>query len=100
MNNAEQLARQFLAAIAADDAAQYEAVLREDVGLRVWGWQGGEARRPRREVVGRLRAEWAAWPDPTLEVCGVIAQDDRAAVEFRIQATEQGRYVEHNRLAV
>ncbi|HTP07968.1 MAG TPA: GNAT family N-acetyltransferase, partial [Anaerolineae bacterium] len=39
------------------------------------------------------------WPDPTLESFEVLAQDDRVAVEFRIQATEHDRYVEHNRSA-
>ena len=35
-------------------------------------------------VIERLRSEWAAWPDPRLETLSVVADGDRAAVEYRI----------------
>ena len=47
----------------------------------------------------RFMDEWSSWPDPTLEVFDVLRHGDRVAVEFRIQATENQRYVEHNRSA-
>ena len=93
------IAEQFLAALASNDAAQYERVLREDVGLRVWNPYGCEVYRPRERVVKRLMDEWSAWNDATIETLSVVANDERVAVEFRIQATEHARYVEHNRAA-
>jgi ketosteroid isomerase-like protein len=90
---------QFLAALASNDAAQYARVLREDAGLRIWGAQQTEVYRPRERVVKRLMDEWSAWNDATIETLGVVAHADRVAVEFRIRATENARYVEHNRTA-
>ncbi len=93
------IAEQFLAALASNDAAQYARVLRDDVGLRVWGAPQSEIHRPRERVVKRLMDEWAAWHDATIETLSVVANDERVAIEFRIQATENARYVEHNRAA-
>src|SRR5512147_2691148 len=97
MADLKQLAQDFLAALASNDAARYAAVLHEEVGLRLNRWDGREVYRPRTRVMGRLLEEWSSWPDPTLESFDVVAQGNRAAVEFRIQATENDRYVEHNR---
>ena len=36
---------------------------------------------------------------PSLEGFDIVGTGDRVAVEFRIQATENDRYVEHNRSA-
>jgi len=69
------------------------------VGMRLHRWDGLEVYRPRTRVMGRLVEEWSSWSDPTLESFDVISQGDRVAVEFRIQATENARYVEHNRSA-
>jgi hypothetical protein len=64
-------------------------------------WDGREVYRPRSRVAARLMPEWSSWSDPTLEVFDVLAHAyaDRVAVEFRIQATENQRYVAHNRSA-
>jgi hypothetical protein len=99
MSDPEELARQFLAALAANDAVRYEVALHEDVGLRLHRWDGFEVYRPRTRVMTRLMEEWTGWPDPTLETFDVLAQGQRVATEFRIQATEHDRYVEHNRSA-
>src|SRR5512143_117202 len=99
MVNVTQLAQEFLSALSSNEAACYEAVLSDEVGLRLHRWDGREVYRPRSRVMARLMEEWSSWPDPTLESFDVLAQGDRAAVEFRIQATENDRYVEHNRSA-
>jgi hypothetical protein len=72
-------------------------LLHEDVTLRVWRWDGLITTRGRDRVAGWFRDEWAGWTDATLEVFAPLAESDRAAVEFRIQATEGRRYIEHNR---
>jgi GNAT superfamily N-acetyltransferase/ketosteroid isomerase-like protein len=95
----KDLAQRLTDALAANDAAALEAILHSDVSLRIWGSHGSEAYRPRSRAIDRLRSDWQAWPDPQLEAFGVVADGERAAVEFRIQATEAGRYVEHNRSA-
>jgi hypothetical protein len=100
MTDSAAVARQFVAALAAHDAAQLAAVLTDDAALLVHGLQGEEAYRPRDRVIGRLTGEWAAWPDPQLELFTVLSGGAQVAVEFRIQATEGDRYVEHNRAAL
>jgi hypothetical protein len=67
--------------------------------MRLNRWDGREIYQPRQRVMQRFIAEWSSWPDPTLEGFDVLAHGDRVAVEFRIQATEHDRYVEHNRSA-
>jgi hypothetical protein len=96
------LAERFMAALAANNAAAYEAVLSDDAGLRLYGAEQSEAHRPRRRVVERLRAEWSAWPDARLETLTMTAGPERAVVEFRVQATDpaSGRYAEYHRAAV
>jgi hypothetical protein len=93
------LANAFLAALAANDTVPYEQVLAENAGMRIWRWDGSEAYRPRGRVALRLIEEWAAWPDAKIELISLLADDRRAALEFRIQATENARYIEHNRSA-
>ncbi|MEW5719359.1 MAG: hypothetical protein AB1817_12070 [Chloroflexota bacterium] len=51
------IAEQFLAALASNDAAQYARVLRDDVGLRVWGARQSEIHRPRERVIKRFMDE-------------------------------------------
>jgi hypothetical protein len=99
MSDVKALANAFLAALAANDTVPYEQVLAEDAGLRIWRWDGSEAYRPRGRAALRLIEEWAAWPDAKIELISLLADDRRAALEFRIQATENGRYIEHNRSA-
>ncbi|MBM3130907.1 MAG: GNAT family N-acetyltransferase [Chloroflexi bacterium] len=93
------IAEQFLAPLASNDAAEYARVLRDDAGLRVWNPAGCEMHRPRERVVKRLMDEWSAWRDANVETLSVVADDARVAIEFRVQATEGARYVEHNRAA-
>lgn len=100
MNEPQQIAEQFVAALAANDESTYQTLLADDVFMRAWRWDGGEAYRPRARVVRRLQSEWRGWPDPTIELLSVTGDGDRLAVEFRIQTTEAKRYVEHNRVAV
>jgi GNAT superfamily N-acetyltransferase len=100
MTDSKTIAQQFLDTLVANDTASYEKILHPAVGLRLWGWRGSESHRPRARVMQRLMNEWAAWPDATLETHTIIAEGNRIAVEFRIQATEHGQYVEHNRSAV
>lgn len=99
MSDPKQVAQRFLEALSSDDEGKYEEVLAEDVGLRIARWDGGEVYRPRTRVIKRLRDEWSAWRDPTVTPFTLLSEEGHAAVEFRIQATEQGRYVEHNRSA-
>ncbi|HET7078642.1 MAG TPA: GNAT family N-acetyltransferase [Chloroflexia bacterium] len=99
MANTSELAERFLSALVAKDAATVAALLSDDAALRISGWRGSEAYRPRDRVLARLQAEWAGWPDPRLEIFTVLGDAARVAVEFRIQVTEQGRYLEHNRAA-
>jgi len=97
MSDPKQLAKEFLIALASTDTALYESVLNEDASLLLGRWDGGEVYRPRQRVVERLISEWSSWPDATLEEFTIIAEGDLAGVEFRIQATENQRFVEHNR---
>ena len=79
------------------DETLWAALLKEDVTLRVWRWDGSIAARGRQRVVDWLREEWDGWPDATLEVYAPAGQAEASGVQFRIQATEDGRFVEHNR---
>lgn len=107
MTQTEQIAREFLAAWGSGDQSRFEAVLADEVGLRFWGTSWLESARPRARVLGRLLGEWRSWPDASLEILNIVAGPDpadekgpgRAAVEFRIQGTENGRYVERYRSA-
>src|SRR4026208_1468499 len=99
MQDPKQLAKDFLKALASTDVNLYESVLNEDASLLMGRWDGAEVYRPRQRFVERLINEWSAWPDATLEGFTTVAEDDLIAVEFRIQATENQRYVEHNRSA-
>jgi hypothetical protein len=99
MPDPKQLAKDFLTALASTDTPLYEAVLNEDASLLMERWDGSEVYRPRQRVVERMISEWSAWSDATLDEFTMIADGDLAGVEFRIQATENQRYVEHNRSA-
>jgi hypothetical protein len=99
MSDPKQLAKDFLTALASTDPGLYESVLNEDASLLIGRWDGGELYRPRTRVVERLISEWSTWSDAKLEEFTIIAEGDLAGVEFRIQATENQRYIEHNRSA-
>ena len=97
MADSTPIAHAFLDALASKDSTRYERVLHPDVGMRVWGWKEIKVHRPRAKVMQYLIDEWSAWSDATLEKLSVVTGDALIAIEFRIQATENGRYVEHNR---
>src|SRR5437763_10732463 len=82
MPESRQLAEQFIAALAANNAAQYAALLDEQAGLRIWHWRGQDVRCPRERVIARLMEEWSAWPDASVETGGILAEGERAALEF------------------
>jgi hypothetical protein len=99
MTDPQHLVQDFLNALSSNDVARYEAVLSEEVGMRLNRWDGREIYRPRKRVMQRFIDEWSSWPDPLLEGYDIVGTGDRVAVEFRIQATENKWYVEHNRSA-
>src|SRR5438132_12761639 len=84
VSDSRQLAEEFLKALAANDAANYAVLLDEQAGLRVWHWRGQDVRRPRERVVARLMEEWSAWLDASVETLGIVAEGERAAIEYRI----------------
>jgi GNAT superfamily N-acetyltransferase len=101
MSATKDLGQQFLEGLSANTPETLEAALAETAGLRLMRWDGLEAYRPRARVIERLQGEWRAWPDARLEPLSCLAQDQRIALEFRIQATDpdSGRYVEYLRAA-
>lgn len=99
MTDLNTLGQAFLTALASRDAAAYESVLSESAGMRILRWDRVEAHRPRERVARRLVEEWSAWSDPHLEPLNTVASGDCIALEFRIHAVEDGRFVSHNRSA-
>jgi len=101
MTSTHDIGQRFLDALAANTTDALEGVLAEDAGMRLLRWDGAEAYRPRRRVMQRLQAEWSSWPDARLECLSTLAEGERAALEFRIQATDpaSGRYLEYYRSA-
>ncbi len=101
MVETQVIAQRFLDAMASGTAGAYDAVLADDAGLRLLSADGAEACRGRDRIARRLLAEWSAWPDARLECLSALVEGDRAAVEFRVQATDAAtrRYLEHVRSA-
>ena len=93
------IGEQFIGALASNDESRYELILRDDVGMRIWGARQSELYRPRARVIKRLIEEWSRWNDASIEMISIVTNGDRVALEYRIQATEEDRYVEHNRAA-
>jgi hypothetical protein len=102
MADLADLARRLVEATAAGDAAALHPLLHSDARLRLWGWQGAEAHRPRERVARRLASDWAGVSNPRLEVCTITADAERAVIEYRMQLVDPatGRCVEHNRVLV
>jgi hypothetical protein len=100
MSDPKQIAQSFLDALAANTAGAFQKIFTEDVGLMIGRWDGSEIHRPQQRVIKRLMDEWSTWPDPTVELLNVFGEGHYISVEFRIQATENDRYVEHNRSAI
>jgi ketosteroid isomerase-like protein len=99
MIDPKHIAQQFLDTLIAKDAARWEPLLTEDVGLRVATMRDGAAYRARARVVKRLLDDASAWRDATVQTQSILTEGDHVAIQFRIQATETVRYVEHNRVA-
>ncbi|MBI5303135.1 MAG: GNAT family N-acetyltransferase [Chloroflexi bacterium] len=99
MSDFKSIAQQFLDALVANDAARFDAILAPDAGLRLSGVPSSEAHRPRERVVRRLLDESAMWRDARVQMLSAVSEGDCVAMQFRIQATEHERYVEHNRAA-
>jgi GNAT superfamily N-acetyltransferase len=95
----KEVAEKFLDALATNDSELYEELLTEDAGIRIGRWDGSEAYRPRRRVIERLRQESSGWNDARVLPLNMTATKEHVAIEFRIQVTENSRYVEHNRAA-
>src|SRR3989338_9063617 len=95
MADTKTIAENFLAALAANDAAQLEALLTEDCGLRLYGWEGVELYRPRRRVIERLIGETFV----KFEGLSTLVNGDHAAVEYRVLCQHEDRYVEYYRSA-
>jgi hypothetical protein len=96
-----QVARDFAAALSGG-FNDLEGLLAESASLRLYRWDGLEGYSPRRRVIERLRDEWAAWTDTALEILSVMADGERATLEYRVQAADPafGRFVEHYRTAL
>jgi ketosteroid isomerase-like protein/ribosomal protein S18 acetylase RimI-like enzyme len=99
-SDAKQVAQDFLDALKTNTAEQYAKIFTDDVGLMIGRWDKSEIHRPQHRVITRLMSEWSAWPDPRVERLNVFGEGNQVSVEFRIQATESDRYVEHNRSAI
>lgn len=99
MTDFTQIAHEFLDALASNDPARYDRVLHPEVGMRRWNPTGNRIERPRARVIHHLTEEWSAWNDASLETLTIVTNDTHIAIEFRIQATENARYVEHIRSA-
>lgn len=99
MSDTQQIAQDFLSALSTNTAERYAEIFTEDVGLLIGRWDKSEAHRPQFRVVKRLIEEWSAWSDPSIELLNVTGDENLIALEFRIQVTENDRYVEHNRSA-
>jgi len=93
----DQSVHRLLTALSVKDSRGLEASLHDDVTLRVWRWDGLISTRGRERVADWLAEEWRGWSDATLHTFPLLVDNQRTAIEFRIQATEDGRYVEHNR---
>ncbi len=92
----ENIGQEFIQALAEHTAERYQTLLTEDVGLRIWDWQGNELRRPREKVVERLICEWIELSEPFIECVSVLASANRVALEFRIRTHEQAHYLMRN----
>jgi GNAT superfamily N-acetyltransferase len=98
-SSANTLTQQFLKALIGSDSAEFDTCLHQDATLRLHTHTGIEVHRPRSRIVERLTAESNTWLNPTLETFSQHTTANKTAVEFRIQATVDGRFIEHNRAA-
>lgn len=67
MPDPNQLAQDFLNALASSNPPEFERILHPDVGIRVWSWDKVTVHRPRSRVVQHLMQEWSTWSYAMLE---------------------------------
>jgi ketosteroid isomerase-like protein len=97
--DAKKIAQRFLDALAANTLAAWDDLLTPDAGLIRAGVPSGEIYSPCVRVARHLMNEWSTWHDARAQLLSAMADGNRVALEFRIQATENNRYVEYNRSA-
>ncbi|MBV7331283.1 GNAT family N-acetyltransferase [Chloroflexi bacterium TSY] len=95
----KEMIEQFLNALVAKNTALFDSILHPDGMLRLHRWDGLQMHCAYKRMVDAIATELAAWPDPTIEIFHIIGDSEQVAAKFRIQATEDQRYVEHNRSA-
>src|SRR3954453_7231881 len=84
---AEEVARGYFGALEHKDRNAQREWYHESSGAT---FHGGETLNSKDEVVAYFDALYAAFPDFRLEIVGVTAQDDRAAVQWRATGTFAG----------
>lgn len=96
-DDAALFAQKFLDACAAPTADLLNQILAEDSRVRIWSWQGRQVARDRARVIGLVRDDTERWTDARYTLLNVVGDAEKIAMEYRIQATENERYGEHNR---
>jgi predicted N-acetyltransferase YhbS len=97
--SAHTLARVFVDALSARDWTALARVLTPDVGLREYTSDHLRVLRGFEKLVAHFQAEVDTYPDLSAELLSAVGDDERAAVEYRVQYTLDGRYVEEYRAA-
>ncbi len=89
----------FVQALTASDPTALEALLTPDVGLREYATDHLRGLRGRDKVVRHFQDDRAAAPDMSIELLSAVGDEERVAVEYRVQYTLDDRYVEDFRAA-
>jgi ketosteroid isomerase-like protein len=97
---AEQLGREFFAAIDARDPRRLRAVLANHASFRALPHR--DAIRPADEIVAYFGTVVSSYPTARWEITDVIADSERAAVQFTLRefATDLGRELISEQIAV
>lgn len=90
-------AKQYTDALVAQDVDALAALLGEQVILRRWDTRGVDRYRGRNRVLDCWKREWAGWQDAKFSILSQLASDNKAALEYRVQVTKDGRMIEYNR---
>jgi len=98
--NGEELTATFLAALADGNEIALARIFTPDVTMRAWRWDGLHAYKPRERVIRALVEERRGWTSATVKRFLTAITDEAIAVEFRIVADDEGRTLEHNRMAM
>lgn len=99
MPHLQDLARSLVSALAAHNWTALAQVLTPDVGLREYTPDHLRVLRGFDKLVGHLHAEVDTYPDLTAELLSAVGDEERLAIEYRVQYTLDGRYVEEYRSA-